>query len=140
MITFVQAGDVVMTAVVLCSAGLFAGSGMMVGNSILADVIDYDELQTGQRKEGAYSAAWGFAIKSATAIVIVVVSASLQFSDFEANAEQSSETLWMLRLLNGALPFVMYTLGAIVFTRFRFNEAEHAEVRAELDRRAQAKS
>jgi GPH family glycoside/pentoside/hexuronide:cation symporter len=109
-----------------------------VGNSILADVIDYDEYTTGERKEGAYSAAWGFAIKSATAIVIVVVSAALQFSDFEANAEQTPGTIWMLRLMNGAFPFVMYTLGALVFTRFRFNESEHAEVRAELDRRAAA--
>jgi GPH family glycoside/pentoside/hexuronide:cation symporter len=134
-ITFVGEGDLVALSIMLCSAGVFVGCGMMVGNSILADVIDWDELQTGERKEGAYSAAWGFAIKSATAIIIVVVSVALQFSDFEANQEQTSGTLWMLRLLNGGLPFVMYTVSGFIFLRFQLNEAEHAEIRAQLDDR-----
>ena len=138
LITFAPEGSTLYPGVVLVCAGFFSASGMMVGSSILADVIDYDEYLTGERKEGAYSAAWGFAIKSSTALIIVIVSAALQFSDFEANAEQTQGTIWMLRILNGAFPFVMYTTGAIVFSRFRFNEAEHAEVRAELDRRAAA--
>lgn len=135
MILFVGEGDLGLLAVLLCSAGFFVGCGMMVGNSILADVIDWDELETGERKEGAYSAAWGFAIKSASAILIVVVSGALQLSDFEANRAQSPATLWMLRILNGGLPFVMYTVSGFLFMRFGLNEAEHAEVRAQLDRR-----
>ncbi len=59
----------------------------------------------------------------------------LQFSDFEANQEQTQETLWTMRLINGGLPLVMYTLGALVLTRFDLNEREHAEIRAALDRR-----
>jgi GPH family glycoside/pentoside/hexuronide:cation symporter len=135
-ILMVGEGDLVLLGVLLGFAGFFVGCGMMVGNSILADVIDWDELRTGQRKEGAYSAAWGFAIKSATAILIVLVSAALQFSDFEANQEQTKATLRMLRLLNGGLPLVMYAIAGILFMRFGLNEIEHAEVRAELDGRA----
>ncbi len=136
MILFVQENDFVMMGFVLASAGFFVGCGMMVGNSILADVIDWDEYETGERKEGAYSAAWGFAIKTATAIVIVVVSAALQFSDFRANEEQTAGTLLMLRVLNGGIPLVMFLLGAFWFRRFELNESEHAAIRAELDRRA----
>jgi GPH family glycoside/pentoside/hexuronide:cation symporter len=135
MILFVGEGDLILLSVLLSSAGFFVGCGMMVGHSILADVIDWDELRTGERKEGAYSAAWGFAIKSATAIIIVVVSGALQFSDFEPNQEQSEGTLWMFRMLNGGLPLVMYTLAALLFRRFSLNESEHADVRAQLDRR-----
>ena len=134
MILFVGSNDYIALTLMLCSAGFFTGSGMMVGNSILADVIDWDEYQTGERKEGAYSAAWGFAIKSATAIVIV--GAALQFSDFEPNVEQTEGTLWMLRGINGGAPLVMFLLVATVFRRFSLNEKEHAEIRAELDRRA----
>lgn len=136
MILFVQENDFVLMGCVLVSAGFFIGSGMMVGNSMLADVIDWDECQTGERKEGAYSAAWGFAIKSATAIVIIVVSAALQFSDFRPNEEQTEGTLRMLRVFNGGIPLVMFLLGAFWFRRFALNESEHAEIRAELDRRA----
>ena len=102
-------------------------------------MIDWDELPSGERKEGAYSAAWGFAIKSATAILIVLVSGALRFSDFEANREQTEGTLWMLRGLNGGLPLVMYAIAASLFLRFGLNEVEHAEVRAELDGRAGAR-
>lgn len=136
MIIFIGESDYIMMGMLLCSAGIFTGSGMMVGNSILADVIDWDEYETGERKEGAYSAAWGFAIKSATAIVIVAVSAALQFSDFEPNTEQTEGTLWMLRMINGGVPLVMFLLGAFLFRRFSLNEKEHAEIRAELDWRA----
>ncbi len=135
-ILFVGEGDLVLLGILLSFAGFFAGCGMMVGNSILADVIDWDELQSGERKEGAYSAAWGFAIKSATAILIVIVSGALQLSDFEANREQTAGTLWMLRGLNGGLPLVMYAIAALLFNRFGLNEVEHAEVRAKLDGRA----
>ncbi|MFP8880349.1 MAG: MFS transporter, partial [Myxococcota bacterium] len=136
MILFIQENDFLMMGCVLASAGFFVGCGMMVGNSILADVIDWDELETGERKEGAYSAAWGFAIKTANAIVIVAVSAALQFSDFRPNEEQTEGTLLMFRVFNGGIPLVMFLLGAFWFRRFELNESEHAEIRAELDRRA----
>jgi len=42
-ILFVGEEDFVMMGVILASAGFFVGCGMMVGNSILADVIDWDE-------------------------------------------------------------------------------------------------
>ena len=135
----VSEGDLVLLSVLLGSAGFFAGCGMMIGNSILADVIDWDELRTGERKEGAYSAAWGFAIKSATAIDIVLVSAALQLSDFEANQDQAAGTLWILRILNGGLPLVMYSIAGLLFLGFGLNEAEHADVRAELDDRSAGK-
>jgi Na+/melibiose symporter-like transporter len=35
-----------------------------------ADVIDFDEYASGQRKEGAYSAAFGFALKSGAGLKI----------------------------------------------------------------------
>jgi Na+/melibiose symporter-like transporter len=136
MILLVGENDFALTGAILVSAGFFTGGGQMVGQSILADVIDWDEHETGQRKEGAYAAAWGFAIKSATAAVIVLVSAALQFSDFEPNRDQSAATLWMLRAINGGVPLVMYLAGALLIRRFSLNEAEHAVLRAALDDRA----
>ena len=37
--------------------GLLNGCGAVVGQSLKADVIDWDEGQTGERKEGTYFAA-----------------------------------------------------------------------------------
>ena len=42
------------------TAGLAAGCGGTLSPSIQGDVIDYDEMVTGERKEGSYFAAWNF--------------------------------------------------------------------------------
>ena len=139
-ITFVAENDLVLMGVILVFAGFFSGCGGAIGPSILADVIDADEYETGERKEGAYTAAWGFAIKSASALIILFTSVVLQFSGFQPNVEQTPTTLWILRLLNGALPLVMFCFGAFVFRRFALNAREHSLIRQELDRRQAART
>jgi GPH family glycoside/pentoside/hexuronide:cation symporter len=132
---FIGEGDLVALFTMLFLGGCFFGCGGTLGLSMMADVIDFDEYQTGERKEGAYSAAFGFALKSAIGITVVVVGWALQLSGFVPNAEQSPTALLTLRAIFGGFPFVGYVIGAAVFWRFPFNEAEHSAVRAELDRR-----
>ena len=119
----------------LVTAGFCSGCGGTVGPSILADVIDYDEYTTGERKEGAYSAAWGFAIKAANAMIVFVVGVALQLSGFEPNVEQARSAEITLRVLQGGLPFTMFMIGAFLFRRFSLDEREHARIRSELERR-----
>ena len=41
--------------------GVVSACGFVVAPSIKADIVDFDEYQTNERKEGAYLAAWSFA-------------------------------------------------------------------------------
>ena len=132
---FVHEGDVGLIFAVLVLAGISLGAGGMIGPSILADVIDADELASGERKEGAYNAAWGFAIKSSNALVILFTGMVLQFSGFEPNVDQSDETKLALRSLYAGLPFFTFLAAAKVLRGFGLDEAEHARIRAELDQR-----
>ncbi len=134
--SFVGEGDVLLISIVLPLAGFALGCGGMVGPSILADVIDGDELNTGQRKEGAYNAAWGFALKSSNALMILVTGFVLQAVGFEPNVEQSEETKLAIRLLYGVMPLTMFFAAAAVLRGFRLDGAEHARIRAALDARA----
>ena len=61
---FVAEGEIGLVVVLLFFAGLSSGCGAAMGASVMADVIDYDEYVSGERKEGAYAATQGFAIKS----------------------------------------------------------------------------
>ncbi|MCZ6783458.1 MAG: MFS transporter [Proteobacteria bacterium] len=115
--------------------GACHGCGMMVGPSIQADVIDYDELRTGQRKEGAYFATWNLALKLAGGGAIAFTGFLLQLSGFQANVVQSETTLWTMRLLFAGAPFVSYVIAALLLLRFSLNEREHAEVRETLRER-----
>jgi len=120
--------------------GLSGACGAVIEPSIRADVIDYDEFLTGERKEGTYNAVWNFVRKAASSITALATGLALQFSGFEPNVEQTQATEYALRGLNSVLPGVCYVIGALLFIRFAFNEQEHTEVRQELDARRQAAS
>ncbi len=131
---FVGEGDVLLIAMILPLAGVGLGCGGVVGPSLLADVIDADELATGERKEGAYNAVWGFALKSSNALVIVLAGVVLQFSGFQPNQVQSDTTLLALRGLF-AMPLIGFIGAAFVLKGLSLDEAEHARIRAALDAR-----
>ncbi len=122
-------------------SSLLAGSAQACGNSIgqslKADVIDLDELRTGERKEGAYFAAWSFVGKLGNALLASSAGFALHFAGYVPNAEQSAPVRMTLLLLMGGMPLAGYAIGALVFRRFRFTRAEHERVRAQLEARSQ---
>ena len=125
---------------ILLLLGLGGGCGAVVAPSITADVIDYDEYLTGERKEGAYLAVWNMVRKGAGALTPMAAGFALQYTGFEPNAEQSDATKTAMLALIGLLPGTCFLIGTLIFLRFRLNEQEHAEVRAILDARAAAAS
>jgi GPH family glycoside/pentoside/hexuronide:cation symporter len=124
--------------VLAASLGLAGGCGAVVAPSIKADVIDYDEYRTHERKEGAYLAIWNLVRKSAASVAALATGWALQLADFQPNVEQTEGAKFAIRALFCLLPATAYAIGTLLFLRFSFNEAEHALVRAELDARMDA--
>jgi GPH family glycoside/pentoside/hexuronide:cation symporter len=135
-LAFVRAGDLWLLCALGVISGIGGGCGQVVGPSIQADVIDYDERTTGERKEGIYFAAWSFVRKSAFGIATMLVGLLLGAIGFEPNAEQSDATKLGFRTLFGIVPGLCYLVGTICFLRFRLDEASHLAIRRELDARA----
>jgi GPH family glycoside/pentoside/hexuronide:cation symporter len=135
-LAFVRAGDVTLVCALGVIAGVGGGCGQVVGPSIQADVVDWDERTTGERKEGIYFAAWAFVRKSAFGIATMLTGLMLSAIGFEPNVEQSDTTKLGLRTLFGILPGVCYGVGTLCFLRFRLDEAAHLAIRRELDARA----
>lgn len=115
--------------------GFASGAGAVVAPAIKADVIDYDEYMTDERKEGAYLAVWNFVRKCAASVTAIVTGYVLQLSGFEPNVEQTETTQTAMRAIFALLPGGCYIIGALMFTTFSFNEKEHAEVRELLAKR-----
>jgi len=132
--TFLLAGEqIVLSCILLMGAGMSNACGGAIGASMLADAVDYDELSTGERKEGAYFAAWGFALKLAVGLVVAATGMALEASGFAPNAEQAPSTLLMLRLLFAGTPTLAALLAFALLLRFRIDAKEHARLRAELE-------
>ena len=115
--------------------GFAAGCGAVVAPAIQADIIDYDEYLTSERKEGAYLAVWNLVRKTAGSVTALVTGLVLQYTGFEPNIEQTEQTQTAIRALFALLPGICYVIGALLFLRFNFNEKEHAEVRQILAER-----
>ena len=110
--------------------------GTVIGSSILADVIDADELETGERKEGAYYSAYTFLFKSSSGIMAMITGFALAWTGFVPNAPDQSDTVGLaIRSLNGLVPFTTMFIGAFILARFTLTEEVHARIRAQLDAR-----
>ena len=131
---FLKEGDDIILLVLAAIAGAAGSCGGTINPSIKSDVIDFDELQTGERKEGAYFSAWYFVSKSAYGIMLMVTGFALSWAGYVPKVEQSDLVVNTLRFLYAGVPFIAYIFGALLLLRFSFNEAEHAEVLAELER------
>jgi GPH family glycoside/pentoside/hexuronide:cation symporter len=135
-LAFVQPGQAWLIFSLGIVAGIGGGCGQVVGPSIEADIIDWDELQTGERKEGAYFAVWNFMRKSAYGLAAMGSGLLLEVVGFVPNAAQSESTQLGMRALFGLAPGICYVLGFFALRRLRLDEAEHAEIRRQLDARA----
>lgn len=125
-------GDWQYVAVLALLAGVGGGCGAVVAPSIQADIIDWDELRTGERKEGAYFAVWSFVRKGAFGLTAGATGIALAATGFVPNAEQGPDTLLAMRALFGLFPGACYLAGTLLFLRFRFTQAEHRAVLSAL--------
>ena len=121
---------------IVAIVGIGGGCGQVVGPSIQADVIDWDEWRTGERKEGAYFAVWNFMRKTAYGLSAMMVGYVLTGVGFVPNAVQTEATLEGMKVIIGFVPGACYTLGFLLLLRFRLDETEHARIRQGLADRA----
>ncbi len=132
---FVGRGDVALLVSLAALAGAAGSAGDVVFPSLGADVIDWDELRTGERKEGIYFASWNFVQKTAQGVAGVATGFLLAASGFVPNQPQTETATLAIRALMSAYPLLCYALGTLAFLRFGLDRAAHAAIRAELDAR-----
>lgn len=114
--------------VLLFLAGLAGGCGGTIGPSVQSDVIDFDELHTGERKEGMYFAVWDFVFKSAIGVMALLTGFILQATGFTPNQAQPESARLAMILLFSLFPLCCYLIGTWIFSKFAFDEQAHADV------------
>ena len=129
-------GDLLLMHVVAVFGGAAGGCLDVVFPSIQADVIDFDEYQTGERKEGVYFSVWALAAKTAAGLAGLLIGLALSVGGFVPNAEQSDAALLAIRLMVAAAPVACYSAGTLIFLRFRLDRRAHEQIRVALDARA----
>jgi len=120
---------------IACIAGAATGGLDVLFPSLQADVIDYDEQQSDERKEGVYFAAWAFAAKTALGISGLLAGLALGATGYSPGASQPESVKLAIRVLMSGIPLATYGAGLLLFRRFALTRDAHSEIRTELDRR-----
>jgi len=116
----------------------FTGAGFwMMDGSIRADVIDYDELQTGKRREGAFTACDSWISKVGMAVGAGASGIILSATGFDATlgGAQTPHAIFMIRLLFAAVPIVGLSIGLFMIYFFPLTQEKMTEIRLQLEAR-----
>ncbi|MGH7996617.1 MAG: MFS transporter [Opitutaceae bacterium] len=116
----------------------FIGAGFWtIWSSMVADVVDSDELQNGRRREGSFAACSSWITKVGMAIGAGTSFCILGWVGFHAELEghQSVHTLFMIRFLFAVIPVIGLTLALVALARFPLNQERVEEIRAQLEAR-----
>jgi GPH family glycoside/pentoside/hexuronide:cation symporter len=113
----------------------FGIGGLMLILSLLTDVLDTDELETGTRRAGAFLGFWTLVMKGARAAGPVIVGGILAIAGYVPNVAQTPFVIETLRWLYGPIPSLFFVTGYVVFRRFSLTRERVNEVQAELARR-----
>lgn len=119
-------------------SGTMSGCAHTMGPSVLSDIIDENELQTGTRKEGAHFALYNLANKSAQGVTIMITGLILSAVGFVPNVEQPFSVQVALCAILGLMPLVCFTVGTLMFRRFGLRAEQHKEIVEQLAARAHA--
>jgi len=118
------------------AGGAFGTSGFfMLSASVGADIIDFDELSTGTRREGAFSACSSWINKAGNASGYFISGAILTLIGFNADlvGHQSEHTIFWLRVFLSVFPIVGIGLAMLLLLGFTLTKQQAGEIRTVLE-------
>ena len=123
----------------LCAPFIVFGLGSIftIFLSMLADICDLDELQTGERREGMFTAVYWWMVKMGLALAGLIGGAMLAWTGFDQakGIGQSLHTLLWMRIFDVAIPIVASIIAIVVISTMKFTENDAHEVRKTLEGR-----
>jgi glycoside/pentoside/hexuronide:cation symporter, GPH family len=105
--------------------------------SMIADVVDLDELQTHERREGMYGSIFWWVVKLGMAAALAAGGFLLNATGFDVAlaGNQSPHTITLMRLFDAFLPFLASGVAIWAIATFSITEERAHEVRQQLEAR-----
>ena len=125
-----------MLPITLVTGFAAGGFGAALPNSMKADVIDLDTLQSGENRAAFFFSSWSFVQKLVASLGTAIAMYGLAIVGFNSGSENGPDELFGLRLLFSTLPSTFFLIAAALMWKYPITAERHAEIRAELDRRA----
>lgn len=137
----IQPGQITQLYILAVMAGFGVSVAYLIPWSMIPDVVDADELNTGQRREGVYYSFMVLLQKFSLAIALLLVSQALSISGFieqlpgEAIPIQPDSALLAIRIAIAPLPTVFLIIGLVLTYFYPITKEVHADIRRQLKER-----
>lgn len=125
--------------------GVIVAQSLVSFGSMMADVADEHELQSGQRQEGIFFGAVAFSGKSASGLGNIVAGLGLDViswprgTHIQTAADVAPQTLVQLGLLYGPIVAGFAIVSIWCFAHYKLNRARHSEILGKLQQVRQAR-
>jgi GPH family glycoside/pentoside/hexuronide:cation symporter len=125
---FLGPGDAGLYGVLVVLSGVGFGATLAIPSAMQADVIDYDELLSGERREGQYIGVWSVAKKLAAALGVGAALSILGVAGYQPNVEQTPQVQFTLRVLYAFVPCVCNLIAMGVAFVYPIDRARHGRI------------
>ncbi|PYQ23006.1 MAG: hypothetical protein DMF81_10195 [Acidobacteria bacterium] len=117
--------------------GFFGSTLWFVPPTLIADVVDEDELATGERREGSFFGLYSFGQQLATGVALLLTGILVErFARLvPGQPVQSVQTAWRIGLLYGVVPAALVAAAAAAALPYRVGRREMADIQLALARR-----
>jgi GPH family glycoside/pentoside/hexuronide:cation symporter len=137
-------GQIAMLIPLAILSGVGVSTAYLIPWSMMPDVIEFDEWETGERREGIFYGFMVFLQKSGIAVAIWFVGVALAWSGYITPTDavpqpvQPEGALNAIRMFVGPVPAAILALSLVVAYFYPISRTLHAEMRASLARRRAA--
>jgi len=147
-ITKADSGNTSLTLMAIIAVAAVAGVGFssqwVCPHSMIPDVVEYDELMTGERREGLYYGVNCMVGKVSGALGSAIVGWILEFGGYDSTLPMVSQIMTMkldysIRFLFGILPAALLFICIPLLMKYPITKESHAAVLEELRKRKESK-
>jgi GPH family glycoside/pentoside/hexuronide:cation symporter len=105
--------------------------------SMIADVVDMDELNTHERREGMYGSIFWWVVKLGQAVAIFAGGVLLNVTGFDVDlgGAQGADTIRYMRMFDAFVPCIASGVAIWAIASYTITEEKAHEVRMELEAR-----
>ncbi|MCG6918164.1 MAG: MFS transporter [Deltaproteobacteria bacterium] len=132
---FLGPGDAHIYAVLVFLSGIGFGATLAIPSAMQADVIDYDELLTGQRREGQYIGIWSITKKLAAALGVGLALSILGAVGYTPKVEQSEQVQLTLRIMYALVPSLCNIAAFVIALAYPISREIHKDILAAIGER-----